>query len=325
MGRRVLVAEHRAGRPNNFVQEGAAHGAPGSDVDCPFCIGHESLTPAALFESRGENGQWQVRVIPNKYPAVSLDQKSISFSGFPVLCAAPLEPHGAHEVIVESPTHVYDVSELSPDDLATVLRVYRDRVRFWAGQDGIQHVTVFKNVGTAAGASLEHTHSQLVALPITPPAVAAELQACEQYYNANQACVFCCLLDEELSHNQRLVSSTDQFAAFCASAGRQPYETWILPRNHSASFEELSDTDTESLADLLHQVIKRLQTVLQPLSYNLILHSAPFSQAHADQYHWHFELVPRSTQLAGFEWGTGMHINPLAPERAAARLRNASV
>ena len=228
---------------------------------------------------------------------------------------------GAHEVFIESPRHVQDITDLLCSEWAQVLQIYRDRLRYWSNDHRVLHASIFKNVGFAAGASLEHIHSQLVAFPYVPPVVASELEACQQYFLAKQTCLFCQLLDEELAHRQRLVVEEGPFVAFCAYAARQPYETWVMPREHCASFELLSDHDLQRLASLLQHIVRRLQVQIAPLSYNLILHTAPFRQFEADAYHWHFEIVPRTTQLAGFEWSTGMHINPLSPERAAVRLR----
>jgi UDPglucose--hexose-1-phosphate uridylyltransferase len=261
-------------------------------------------------------------VVPNKFPALEIEG-DLNNRGEGIYDM--MRGVGAHEVIIESPRHVQDITELSTAELALVLQAYRERLRFWSTDERIAHVTIFKNVGVAAGASLEHLHSQLVALPGLTPVMAAELERTRRYYAKHQTCIFCQLLEEELSHRKRLVVDAGSFVAFCAYAGRQPYETWILPRKHSASFEQLTDADTVALAEVLQQIVKRLQAQLSPLSYNLILHTSPFRPIHAEYdinqaWHWHFELVPRSTELAGFEWGTGMHINPLAPERAAARL-----
>jgi UDPglucose--hexose-1-phosphate uridylyltransferase len=277
------------------------------------------------MEAVGADGRWQVRVVPNKFPAVALTERGSSPSGPQAVDAAAITPAGAHEVFIESPNHVRDITQLSAAELAICLQVYRDRLRYWADDDRIGHVSIFKNVGVRAGASLEHIHSQLVAFPQVPPLLTAELQSSQHYFSLHQRCIYCELIDEELAHGQRLVHVGDEFVAFCAFAGRQPYETWIVPQQHAANYADLTDGQCTALGDVLQRVVRGLQAELTPLSYNLILHTAPFRQ-HGDgdigQYwHWHFELVPRSTQLAGFEWGTGMHINPLAPERAAARLR----
>ena len=313
VGRQVLIAEDRAGRPNDLSVSPLARETASQIADCPFCAGHENRTPESLLEVAGETGPWQVRVVPNKYPAVALDPSL-------AVTQSAVAPFGAHEVFIESPRHVCDISELSVAEMARVLRVYRQRLRDWSADERIAQVLIFKNVGNPAGASLGHLHSQLVALPTVPAVIAAEVDAARKFFVANERCIFCALLDEELSHGERLVASSESFVAFCASAGRQPYETWILPRAHHASFGQLTDAESDSLAELLQDIVRRLQTQLDPLAYNLILHTAPTSERDDAHFHWHFELVPRSTQLAGFEWGTGMHINPLAPERAATSL-----
>lgn len=320
VGRQVLVAEDRAGRPNDFAGRESAKVSDEPIDDCPFCVGHEDWTPEPSLEVSDSTGSWQVRVVPNKYPAVALDEQLFALSDTSALGAVPQAPLGGHEVIIESPRHVQDITELTSDEFARVLRVYRQRLSDWSADKRICYVSIFKNVGNAAGASLGHMHSQLVALPQVPPVMAAELAACERHYAEHGCCIFCQLIKEELTHRQRLVVENDSFVAFCAYAGRQPYETWILPREHQASYEHLGDAAVEELAELLQQLVARLSTLLNPLSYNLILHTVPFGAASADLFHWHFELVPRSTQLAGFEWGTGLHINPLSPERAATNL-----
>lgn len=320
VGRQVLVAEDRAGRPNDFSGAESANVSDEPANDCPFCVGHEAWTPEPSLEVSDSTGSWQVRVVPNKYPAVALDEQQFVLSETSALDAVPQAPLGGHEVIIESPRHLQDITELTAEEFARVLRVYRQRLSDWSADQRIRHVSIFKNVGYAAGASLGHMHSQLVALPQVPPVMAAELAACERYSAEHDGCIFCQLINEERTHRQRLVVENDSFVAFCAYAGRQPYETWILPREHQASFEHLGDAVADELADLLQQLVARLHTLLTPLSYNLILHTVPFAVSNADSFHWHFELVPRSTQLAGFEWGTGLHINPLSPERAAANL-----
>lgn len=309
VGRKVYIAEDRAGRPNDY----AGVRAPATSAEhCPFCAGHERETPAALAEVMSD-GQWQVRVIPNKYPAVRCEPAAAT--------PGAEQPLGAHEVIIESPRHLHDVSELSVDELATVLGVYRERLRHWAADGRLNHATLFKNVGFAAGASLEHVHSQLVVLPDVPQAVDAELAGCRAHFAKHAECLFCRVLSDELQSGVRLVAQAGPFAAFCAYAGRQPYETWIMPSEHAAHFHEITDADLTALALLMQQVLRRLQRLVEGLSYNLILHTLPFRANDPHVYHWHWELVPRVSHLAGLEWGAGVHINPLAPERAASRLR----
>ncbi len=232
---------------------------------------------------------------------------------------------GAHEVIIESPRHVLDVTELEADRLATVIRVYRDRLRHWAADPRLKHGLIFKNSGYAAGASLEHVHSQLVALPYVPDVVQAELDGADRYFAAHARCIFCDLISSEAGASERLVTRREGFVAFSAYAGRQPYETWILPEGHASRFDELTDAGARELAGILQDVLRRLHAQSPPAAYNLILHTSPFDQSRGEAYHWHWELVPRFTNLAGLEIGAGAFINPLSPEHAARNLRNASI
>lgn len=313
-GRCVYIAEDRAGRPNDFVSAGTSPPA-GPSVDrkasCPFCAGHEAATPDALAEVRDAEGRWQVRVVPNKYPAVASR-------------AGADGPLGAHEVIIESPDHVAEVVDLPPAQFATVLGVYRDRLRHWAASGAFRHGIVFKNSGSAAGASIEHVHSQLIALPYVPELVQAELASTERFHAETRSCLFCELVEREQSAGERLILRRDGYVAFCAYAGRQPYETWLLPERHAARFELTSDDELAALAGVLQDVLGRLHAQTDTLAYNLILHTAPWDGGHDASYHWHWELVPRSSQLAGFELGAGVYINPVSPERAAQNLRDAA-
>ena len=323
VGRRVYIAEDRAGRPNDY-SAGNSKKSHASSESCPFCYGHEEQTPEALHEVYDANGHWTVRVVPNKYPAVKLDASMPNSLESDSSLEARQAPIGSHEVIIESPRHLHDVTEMAQDEFAKVLQVYRDRIRAWSEDSQIQHVLIFKNVGPAAGASLEHAHSQLLALPYVPPVVQEELRGAKDYFTEHGKCVFSQLIEEEIREGVRLISDEGPFVAISAYAGRQPYETWILPKAQEADFSRISAEQMHVLAGLIQRLIATLQVELPVLSYNLVLHTAPFQQECSHFYHWHLELIPRSTQLAGLEWGTGVHINPLSPERAAATLRESA-
>jgi UDPglucose--hexose-1-phosphate uridylyltransferase len=318
-GRKVLIAEDRAGRPSDYT---GLHVDEADSANCPFCLGHEGETPAAALEVPTDQGGWQVRVIPNKYPAVRLNGMSAERENSEAPAMSEFQaPFGAHEVIIESSRHLRDIDEMTADELATVLDVYRCRLRHWAQDDRLRHAILFKNVGFAAGASLEHVHSQLVALPFVSKEVEAELDSAGRFYQEHGECIFCRLLADERRLEKRWVAEVGSFSAICAYAGRQPYETWLLPTEHAAQFHEIADQDLHWLATLLQQVLSRLRQRLAPLSYNLILHTSPFESTQQEAYHWHWELIPRTSQLAGLEWGAGVHINSLSPERAADLLR----
>ncbi len=298
-GRKVLIAEGRALRPNDFV--GDTQQSSHAGAHCPFCRGHEHETPRELAVVHDSQGEWQIRVVPNKYPAVS---------------AA-----GVHEVIIESPRHITDWSELSTDEITAVLQVFRARIAHAYTNHGIRSALLFKNVGQGAGASLEHLHSQLIALPFVPEVLETELAVAAEFQSQAGECLMCGLLAKELTEESRLVLENEHFAVFCAYAGRQPYETWIVPKVHAHDFQAISVQESAALAAILRELVRRLRTHLSLLAYNLLLHTAPVGDERQAAFHWHWELIPRSTSLAGFEWGTGMHINSVSPERAAIRLR----
>lgn len=326
-GRRVYIAEDRAGRPTDFSSS-AAHRPSSRDYaeSCPFCAGNEAATPHASATLHADDGTWRVRVVPNKYPAVSLDAPPgpPTPGGGTQSCESAC---GLHEVVIESPRHAIELTELDGGQLNAVLAMFRDRLRYCATHGELRHATVFKNSGFAAGASLEHLHSQVVALPFVPPAIQMELDLAEAFYAKRGRCAYCLLLDDERRAGERIVLEQSGFAAICAYAGRQPFETWIVPTEHLARFDHLGDEQLAGLAAMIQDVVGRLAHVCRrsgyPLAYNLILHTAPFDDTHEATYHWHWELIPRTTHLAGLEWGAGVYINPVSPERAAAMLRDA--
>jgi UDPglucose--hexose-1-phosphate uridylyltransferase len=305
--RRVYVAEDRAGRPFDYVEPPAARPASQA-VECPFCAGNEALTPEASAAVYDGAGRWQVRVVPNKFPAVALGAETAL---------------GAHEVIVESPEHLLDFDQLDVDQLVRVLQVYQDRLRHWAAGGRLKHALLFKNSGHAAGASLEHVHSQLLATPYVQEGVEVERQAAERHFADHGRCIFCNFIRSEIAAGDRIVRRHLGFVAVCAYAGRQPYETWILPEDHAAHFEAMTPVQARALACLLPDVLGRFRLASGRSAYNLVLHSAPFGDHDNNSYHWHWELVPRITQLAGLELGGGAYINPVAPESAARNLREA--
>lgn len=333
----MLIAEGRSLRPNDFVGD-VAQSISHSSESCPFCRGNEDQTPPELATVLDAEGNWQVRVVPNKYPVVSMmacgGREPSAYLPAHAANAGDLRPplakeapHGIHEVIIESPRHIYDWTELSPDELATVLRVFRDRIKDAYATHQIKSALIFKNVGEAAGASLEHVHSQLIALPFAPEVLDTELAVAAEYHQEHGQCLMCRLLSDEVQDGTRLVARNSHFAAICVYAGRQPYETWIVPNEHQHDFTQLSDEQSKELAVILQHVLRRfskLNDLPQLPAYNAVLHTAPSSGVLAAEFHWHWEIIPRSTSLAGFEWGTGMHINPVSPERAAFQLRSSN-
>jgi UDPglucose--hexose-1-phosphate uridylyltransferase len=229
---------------------------------------------------------------------------------------------GAHELIIESPHHVDRLSALSTGELRDVLGVYAARLRCWRADGRFAYGLVFKNQGPRAGASLAHLHSQLVALPNVPHLVASELQRAEQLHGKLAACPYCQMLSAERTAGDRIVSDRDGFLAFCPLTSWQPYETWVMPITHQSSFEMAEDADSlDRLANVLYPVIARLESLVPAAAYNMLLRTAPWGTPCDRWCHWRIEFLPRINSFAGLEVGTGVHINQLSPERAAAELR----
>ena len=320
VGRWVIIAEDRARRPSDWT--GGPPKAPAPD-GCPFCPGNERFTPPEVMAIRegagGANGPgWGTRVIPNKFPALQieggLDRRGDGMYD-------RMNGIGAHEVIIESPDHSAELSNLPLADIERVLRVYRDRILDLKNDHRFRYILVFKNHGEAAGASLAHGHTQLIATPIIPNVVAEELEGSLQHFRRKERCVFCDMVEHELKDGTRIVTRNEDFVSFEPFAPRFPFETWLLPRRHLSSFEETDPASFPALASALKETLRRLHRALNGPPYNFLIHGAPCAESRLPHYHWHMEIMPKLTRVAGFEWGTGVYINPTAPEEAAAYLR----
>lgn len=315
-GRWVIIATERAKRPRDYRRDER-------ELDsefCPFCAGNEHSTPKAVATYPSDTDEWDVRVVPNKFPALQTEgnPEPKQLGPYEVLNGV-----GAHEVIIESASHVTDFAELPSEQIATVLRSWKERIETLRDDDRLECAVVFKNHGAPAGASLEHAHSQLIALPVVPKRLSEELKGVTDYREEHESCVFCDLIDHEVSARDRIVCENDDFIAFAPFASRFPFELCMLPRDHRAWYEEESYERLNGLAALLKSVIKKLNRALDHPPFNLMLHSAPFPGGKDwSDFHWHFELIPKLTKVAGFEWGTGFYINPTPPEVAARHLRD---
>lgn len=320
VGRWVIIAHERAKRPSDYPSNGQTHAPSGS---CPFCSGNEAMTPPEIlaYRERGSHADapgWRIRVVPNKYPALKIEG-TLNKRGDGIYDR--MAGVGAHEVIVESPEHLVSMTQMSEAQVCEVLWVYRDRLVDLKKDSRLVHGMLFKNVGQAAGASLEHTHSQLIVTPIVPISVWEEMTGALEFYNYRGRCIYCDMVQQELETGSRVVLDTPHFAAFCPYASRFPFETWILPKVHSSHYENIPKPSVDDLGGVLRQVLTKLERALDRPPYNYILHTAPFDHQEMPHYHWHIEVIPRLTNVAGFEWGTGFYINPVPPEEAAGYLR----
>jgi UDPglucose--hexose-1-phosphate uridylyltransferase len=322
-GRWVIIASDRSKRPHDFQ---ISHVHPIGREDCPFCPGHEDMTPPEILAYRHggapNTAGWDVRVVPNKYPALKVEG-SLERRGEGLFDR--MNGIGAHEVIIETPEHSLTLATMAQAQIEKVLSAFRDRIRDLRQDRRLRYILVFKNHGAAAGATIEHTHSQLIALPLVPDFVREEVDGATRHYAAKERCLFCDIVRQELEDGRRVVQESADLVALSPYAPRFPFETWLLPRRHAARFEDASPGEYESLARMVKSVLMRIDRALEFPPYNLVLHTAPFTDDVVESYHWHVEILPKVARTAGFEWGTGFYINPTPPEEAAEVLRRTSV
>jgi len=313
------MAPERSLRPHEL---GLVEDEPAFDT-CPFCPGHEDATPAELLARRPDgspaNGpDWSLRVVPNPFPALRVElEEGRSGEGM----YDRMVGVGAHEVIIETPRHAARLADLEAGDLASVLEAWSARIADLEGDRRLRHAVVFRNEGARSGATLRHPHSQLIAAPIVPPAVRAELDGARAWWSLKQRCVWCDVVHTERSDGRRLVYENASAVVLAPWAPRFPFETWVLPKEHAPWLHRCSADVLRGVADALGEALVRLDRALDLPPYNLVLHTAPFALAEGDVFHWHIEVLPTLVSTAGFEWATGCHINPMPPEEAAAVLR----
>jgi UDPglucose--hexose-1-phosphate uridylyltransferase len=321
----VIIASERGKRPNDFQvpREPAVEGF------CPFCPGHEDKTPPEILSIRDPGGRaggagWRVRVVPNKFPALRIEGQPLRESEG---IYDRIVGVGAHEVIIETPDHESRLADREVEDIWVLFKVYRERLKDLMNDTRLKYILVFKNHGLAAGASLSHPHSQVMATTVTPRIVSVELNACREHHQVKERCLICDIIKQEIADRERIIGIDDRFIAFCPYASRFPFEAFIAPRFHQHDYTRASDEELRALAATMRDVLGRLRRGLDDPPYNFVLHTSPNTRALPRRshnwdtiefdFHWHIELLPRLTRVAGFEWGTGFYINPTPPEEAA--------
>jgi UDPglucose--hexose-1-phosphate uridylyltransferase len=324
----VIIATERGRRPDDFIHE---ESQPNGGF-CPFCEGNESKTPPEITAIR--NGTqpnqpgWEVRVVPNKFPALriegGLDRKGLG-------AYDRMNGVGAHEVIIETPDHSLHLADAPVDHIQKVLWTYRERLVDLLKDHRFKYILIFKNHGAAAGASISHPHTQMIATPVTPLTLVEELDSARNHFIKKERCLFCDLIQQELESGERIVVAGEQFVALAPFASRFPFEIFLAPRYHHHSFADASDDMLYHLAIVLKEILLRVKKCLNDPPYNFLIHTIPNIKVKPRpasywdtielDFHWHIEFIPRLTQVAGFEWGTGFYINPTSPEDAAKYLR----
>ena len=338
----VLVATARSMRPKK-VEDLAPRDTRKHVDTCPFCKGNEHKTPPEIFHWP-EDGEWEVRLVPNLYPVLGNDRQDVSFA-FGLQQA--IDGYGRHEVFIDHPHHGAAIHEMPEAHLALVLLAYRMRMaQLFAADPRLKYVLVFKNFGPSAGASIPHTHSQIIAMPVVPENVEAEVRNSADYFRKHHHCIFCTLIDEALTFEaaiydrtsgavrrkinvgQYIVERGRHFIAIKPFASRYEWEVHILPLGHRADFLDATADELADFAAVLRRTMARLDAVIGGAQYNFFLHSVPHDarrEQHGPSYHWHLEICPRTSIPTGFELGSGLFVNTISPEAAAERLRRAEI
>lgn len=328
----VIIAAERGRRPNDFTTiEQPVHGS-----FCPFCPGNESRTPAEIAQWGREadappnSPGWRIRAVPNKFPALT-QQGEVDPQGVGMFDM--MNAIGAHEIVIENPNHDWDFADAEGDDLSEIFQAYTARLLDLRQDKRFSYIIVFRNSGTAAGATLAHPHSQIIALPINPKQVKEYLGAARDYYRRKRRCIFCDVLRQELNSGERIVDANEHFVLLSPFAARFPFELQVMPRRHCHDFTLITRDEQAALSALLTRNLKRVRAALSNPAYNLLIQTAP--NVHEEDlrrgcwgtlehdYHWRINILPRLTSMAGFEWATGFYINPVAPENVAQFLEEA--
>ena len=321
----VIIATERARRPEEFIdwsQRPVNQALPPYDPDCPFCRGNEEGPEMETLRLPQGSEQWQVRVVKNRFPALSQEGDRLrNFDGV----HRSISGVGYHEVVIEAPQHNTTPALINADEMSQVLMAFQMRGVAMSLDDRVEHVIYFKNHGVRAGTSLMHPHSQIIALPVVPYDVRARDEEARRYFDDTGSCVYCAMLEDELRDQRRVIIENEDYVAFLPYAALSPFHVWIVPREHHSSFLMVSPISLHRLAALIGDVLRRMYYGLNDPDYNVVVRTAPVKAWYADYLHWYVSLIPRVSQTAGFELGSGMYINTALPEDSAEFLRSGSL
>ncbi len=313
----VIISTEKAKRPEEFKQRRNKRVLPEFLDSCPFCPGNEHKTPDEVMRIPNDGG-WLVRVIPNKYAVLSSKGDRIKSSeGLKHFIMGV----GAHEIIIESPKHNEVTALFQIEDIANIIKAYRSRFVTIYKNSVVRHIIIFKNQGEGSGTSLEHPHSQLIAIPITPFQVSERIMEARRFFDNTGDCIMCAVLKDELADGRRIIKETNYFVTFIPYAALSPFHTWIIPKRHSASFGDIKDDEVQELAGHLKVVLSKLYYGLNNPDFNYAIRSESMNESGSESFHWYLSIVPRLAQASGFELGSGMYTNTSIPEEIAEFMR----
>lgn len=320
----VIISPERGKRPQDFPPERGS--PPEEQGDCPFCEGHEEMTPpeALAFrksESLPDRPGWWVRVIPDQNPILA-PTGDAGREGIGMFDA--MNSIGVHEVVIETPLHHQNLQNVSLDQVREVVWAYKQRLLEIKKNPRFKHFLVVKNSGKGVS-SFSHSHSHIVATPIIPKRIEEEIDGAREYFHYHDRCIYCDIIRQEMQEPSRIVFQDNHFLVFCPFASRFPFEMLIIPMVHQPFFEVIDNDHVHGFANALQASLRRMNGLLPDIPYNFILHTSPCSDSYRDLFHWHVEIIPKLTRVAGFEWGSGFYINPTPPEDAAQMLREVAI
>jgi len=311
----VTTTDHPKG-PSDYLPFKPPYRLQEPEGECPFCPGHEAMTPQETFAMRTEKGEWLVRVVPNKFPFFHIEG---DFDRRPEGMYDVMEAIGAHEIVVESPIHQQSLATMLPAEIERILLAYRERFIDLKKDRRFEQFLILKNY---PGIFNRHPHSHVVAMPVIPRRIDEEIWGVLDYYQRRERCIFCDMIKEEISVKKRIVLESVHFLVYSPFASRYPFEVWIIPKNHSPDFDQITEEERGDLSIALQSLFVRFYKLLSDPPYSLTFHTSPVqSRFHRNEYHWHIETRLRIGLREGFEWGTGFFVNPTPPEYAAELLR----
>ncbi|MFA6973899.1 MAG: DUF4921 family protein [Parcubacteria group bacterium] len=316
----VVISTIRSKRPDEFKQAKKVETVSHDEASCLFCDPVASGQEKDVLIYNTADGDWTLRVFPNKYPAFSMPKGGIirHKEEGPYFW---MDGVGYHEVIVTR-DHYKHIGQMDPLAVAEIIDAYQSRFIDLMNKKSVNYIEVFHNHGESAGAHIFHPHSQLAAIPVISPYIKSELDGAELYWKANKDCVYCAMIEWEGENGKRLVFENSDFIAFCPFASRAAFEVWIMPKKHKPYFERITDKEKVEAGEALHAVIKKIAGALNNPDFNFYIHTSPCDGKDYPHYHWHIEILPRTAEWAGFEISTGIEISTIQPEVAAEYLRN---
>ena len=327
-GRWIIISSNRLVKP---LQSAEAGQFDKEELSCPFCAGNEAYTPPEIYSVR-EKEKWLVRVFSNNYPALRIEG-DVERAGHGIYDY--MNGVGAHEIIAETPEHKGSLADLDMKHYLALIKSFKSRLTDLEKDLRLKYIMVFKNKGYLAGAHIFHSHSQLIAVPVIPKRVKEKLEYAKSYFRLKERCIYCDVIKQEKDDKVRIIDENDKFISFMPFASTFPFELMVLPKKHRYDFKLIKDDEIEQFASILKRSLLRIKNGLSDPAYNFILYTIPNVAADIDHgrqwetiyedYHWHLEIIPRLTNVAGFEWGSGFFINPTPPEESAEFLRNVEI